>query len=310
MSAAASRSTLRCARYAAEGRVRSCLRAVPAEELVLGVGPGDVSPWVGGRVLPKTPLELIGSDTAPVTMLVGSNREEAAFWFANDGVLPGDRYPPADRYRDTNELVGPQNGAELRSLYPVDDYASAFWATIAAVTDAVYTCPIRRLALANQAPVYRYLYTHAYDNSPDPVITAAGAAHFFDEPVLWHDADLLDPGYQFSADECGSQTAWPGTGPTSRRPETRTVRASSPGRRSRAAPRTSKSWMSPQAIWSGTTGPSAHSSTRYPTCRRSRRSTPQVRAGTEKTARADAGVRARAVTSTLAGRSARLRAAE
>jgi carboxylesterase type B len=65
----------------------------------------------------------------------------------------------------------------------------------------VYTCPIRRLALASHAGVHRYLYTHVYDNSPDPVITAAGAAHFFDEPILWHDADLLYPGYQFSADE-------------------------------------------------------------------------------------------------------------
>jgi para-nitrobenzyl esterase len=181
--------------------VVACLRAVPAEELVLAVGPGDVTPRVGGRVLPKTPLQLIASDTSPVPMLLGSNREEAAFWFAGDGILPGDPYPPADRYRDTNRLVGPQNGEELRRLYPVDDYASAFSATIAAFTDAVYTCPIRRLALASHAGVHRYLYTHVYDNSPDPVITAAGAAHFFDEPILWHDADLLYPGYQFSADE-------------------------------------------------------------------------------------------------------------
>ena len=182
--------------------VLGCLRALPAEDLVLTVGPGDVDVWVGGKVLPKAPIELIGSDTTPVPMLVGSNREEAAFWFAERGILPGDPYPPADRVRDTNALVGPQNGRKLRSLYPVDHYPSAFWASIAAVTDAVYTCPIRRLALANRAPVHRYLYTHVYDNSADPVVTAAGAAHYFDEPILWDDPELFFlPDYQFSADE-------------------------------------------------------------------------------------------------------------
>lgn len=182
--------------------VVSCLRAVPAEELVLGAGPGDVPPWVGGHVLPKSPLELIGSDTTPVPMLVGSSREEAAFWFAGAGILPpGDQYLPQDRYRDTNWIVGPQNGSDLRKLYPLDAYDSAFWATIAALSDAVYTCPIRRLGLTNQAPVYRYLYTHVYDNAPDPVITAGRAAHFFDDPVLWHDPSLLHEDLAFSADE-------------------------------------------------------------------------------------------------------------
>jgi hypothetical protein len=41
-----------------------------------------------------------------------------------------------------------------------------------------------RLALANQAPVYRYLYTHTFDDVPDPVIIADRAAHFFDDPIL------------------------------------------------------------------------------------------------------------------------------
>jgi para-nitrobenzyl esterase len=183
--------------------VVACLRSVPAETLVEAAGPNDVAPWVGGRVLPKPPLELITSQNSPVPMLVGSNREEAAFWFAGGGVLPpGDEYLPQDRYRDTNGLVGPQNGSELRKLYPTGAYGSAFWASIAAYSDAVYTCPIRRLALASRGPVYRYLYTHVYDTVPDPVIIAARAAHFFDEPILWHDPALFSGlDFAFSVDE-------------------------------------------------------------------------------------------------------------
>ena len=183
--------------------VVACLRTVPPEDLVLAAGVNGVPPWVGGHVLSKSPLELIGSDTTPVPMLLGSNREEAAFAFAEGGILPpGDDYRPQDRYRDTNALVGPQHGSELRQLYPVVAYDSAFWASVAAYSDAHYTCPIRRLALANQAPVYRYLYTHAYDSVPDPVIVAARAAHFFDDPILWHDPELLyGLDFEFSADE-------------------------------------------------------------------------------------------------------------
>ena len=35
--------------------VLTCLRALPADGLVQAAGPGDVAPWVGGRVLPASP---------------------------------------------------------------------------------------------------------------------------------------------------------------------------------------------------------------------------------------------------------------
>lgn len=189
-----------------EPDVLACLRATPADELVLAGGFGDVSPWVGGVVLPASPLELIAADPTPVPMLVGSNREEAAYFLAPD-VFPGDPYPVQDRVRDSNAVVGSQNGVTARRLYPVSDYDSAFWATIGLFTDAVYTCPMRRLALASRGPVYRYLFTHRYQN--DPLPAAARAAHFFEDPLLWHDETLLEnyfgpellPDYEFSPDE-------------------------------------------------------------------------------------------------------------
>lgn len=183
--------------------VTACLRAQPADALVLAAGFGDVAPWVGGVLLSASPLELIAGQSDPVPMLLGSNREDAALFLAPD-VFPGDPYPLSYWFRDTNAVVGPQHGAEARSLYPLADYDSAFWSTIGLMTDAVYTCPMRRLALATHGPVYRYLFTHRYNNNP--LLASLRAAHFLDDPLLWHDSTLASdyvgaPSYEFSADE-------------------------------------------------------------------------------------------------------------
>jgi len=71
-------------------------------------------------------------------------------------------------------------------------------------TDAVYTCPMRRLALASRGRVYRYLYTHRYQNNA--FLASFRAAHFLDDPILWGDATLLrgllgNKPYRFSPDE-------------------------------------------------------------------------------------------------------------
>lgn len=183
--------------------VTACLRAQPADALVLAAGAEDVAPYVGGVVLPASPLELIAAQPKPPPMLLGSNREEAALFLAPD-VLPGDPYSPNAWVRDTNDVVGPQHGAEARRLYPVDGYDSAFWSTVGLMTDAVYTCPMRRLALASRGPVYRYLYAHTYDNHP--LLASFRSTHFLDDPLLWHDSTLAAdfvgaPSYEFSADE-------------------------------------------------------------------------------------------------------------
>ena len=52
-------------------------------------------------------------------------------------------------------------------------------------TDAVYTCPTCRLALAASphGPTYRYLYTHVMEN--DPVGAMYRAGHAFEESFVW-----------------------------------------------------------------------------------------------------------------------------
>jgi para-nitrobenzyl esterase len=173
----------------------SCLRAIPAEDVVLAAGFNDVVPWVGGAVLPASPLDLIKAGAATMPLLIGSTREEVSGWLQE---WYGGRYLPGDYRLDTNWLLGPQAGHRVRQLYPVADYDSAMWAAITAYSDAHYTCPARRLGLASTGPVWRYLYTHTLAN--DPLLAQFRAAHFLDEPILWGDPDLIG-GYTFTASD-------------------------------------------------------------------------------------------------------------
>ena len=186
--------------------VLTCLRAKPAAKLVVAAGVGDVAPWTGGVVLPHSPLTLIARQRHPVPMLVGSNREEGVFILQGQGapVPPQHPFTRKDWITYTNILVGRSHGHKARQLYPPSRYDSPYWDTVGMYTDAVYTCPMRRLALASRGRVYRYLYTHRYQNNA--FLASFRAAHFLDDPILWGDATLLrgflgNKPYRFSPDE-------------------------------------------------------------------------------------------------------------
>jgi para-nitrobenzyl esterase len=163
--------------------VAACLRAASAEDLVLAFGLHDLQPWTGGTVLPRSPLALIGEQHPMIPLLVGSSREEAGV--AVSAVGAGSPYGTAEWIRDSDALVGAERGDAARALYPADAYDSPLWATVALTTDATFTCPMRRLALASDGPVWRYLYTHRIENDPD--VAKLRAIHIADEAVLWHD---------------------------------------------------------------------------------------------------------------------------
>ena len=164
----------------------ACLRALPARALVRIEGPGDVGPFTGGVVLPKPPIKLLQGETT-VPLLVGFDREEDRY-FALPYPLPK-RYSRRDWIRDTNDLIGREHAAEARALYRPSAYGSRAWAFITMRTDAVRGCPTRRLANAVDAPTWRWLYTHTYEN--DPALADGRAAHIFEEPFLWHDFTLF-----------------------------------------------------------------------------------------------------------------------
>lgn len=165
--------------------VLACLRALPARRLVRDVGVGDVTPYVGGVVLPRSPLHLLEEASSTVPLLVGFDREEDRYL-----ALP---YPLPDPYmrkmwlQDTRFLIGPELVDEARALYPPTAYGSRAWSFIAMRTDAARGCPTRRLANAvtELAPTWRWLYTHVYEN--DPGLADGRAAHLFEEPFLWGD---------------------------------------------------------------------------------------------------------------------------
>jgi para-nitrobenzyl esterase len=184
--------------------VAACLRSKPAADLVLAAGFGDVAPYTGGVVLPDSPLALIARQAHPVPMLLGSNREEGVFILDGQGAPAPADFTSRDWVKFTNKLVGKDNGPQVRDLYPLSGYDSPYWDAAAIYTDAIYTCPMRRLALATTGPVYRYLYAHRYQNNA--LLTSFRAAHFFDDPILWADPSLLsgflgDASYAFSPDE-------------------------------------------------------------------------------------------------------------
>jgi para-nitrobenzyl esterase len=187
-----------CSRAADAGE---CLRAASAESLALAVGFREFVPWVGGTVLPASPLELIAAQEATVPLLVGSNRDEAAHWF--DESFDGEEYAADARRAHIQALVGTSAADSVRALYAVDEYGSHLAASVAAFSDAIYTCPARRLAMAAGGPVYRYLYAQVLDD--EELLGRLGAGHFLDEAVLWREPRLLHafgvPGYVFTQDE-------------------------------------------------------------------------------------------------------------
>ena len=188
---------------AAAPDVPSCIRERSPDELVFAFGFGEPVPIWGGEVLSGSPRDMISAHETTVPLFVGSDREEASIPFFRDFTLGGRPYPNGWYQRETM-VVAPDATGPLRELYPLSDYDDELWAGVAIYSDAVYTCPMRALASTSSGPVWRYLYTHTYDN--DDFLAGARAGHFFEDPVMWLDAGLLEgyigtSDYEFSADE-------------------------------------------------------------------------------------------------------------
>lgn len=174
----------------------TCLRALDTDTLIAQAGFLDVVPWVGGAVLPDSPLQLVSDDPDPVPLLVGFDREEDVVF-----ELPfvPDVFENRHWIHFTNLLVSTRLGDKARKLYPPTDYESTRWAYMTMATDAKRGCPTRRLAnaVAARAPVYRWLYTHVYEN--DPSLAQFKASHVLEDLFIWGDFERF--GYTATAPE-------------------------------------------------------------------------------------------------------------
>ena len=164
--------------------VLACLRAVPADTLVQS-GPNSLDTgWVNVDpvVLPEDPalkLQRLGS---PVPLIIGSNSDEEAF--DNTVFLPAlDASGYAAKIHTQFDALAAGAGDTLLSLYPAVDYTNPNYALSAVETDLYFTRNTRNFARdvssTQRHPVWRYLFTHRYENPApqDGFLTAARAFH-------------------------------------------------------------------------------------------------------------------------------------
>ena len=178
--------------------VLACLRAVPAALVVssLGAVPLFRSITIEPGALPMDPFDKLQADGSPVPLLIGSTSEEES------GATPLEdpaTSPPltAAAYEATvhaqfDPILGGA-GNQVLSLYPGTDYTAPVYALIAAETDFSDITTVRTVARAaagsNRPPVWRYIYTHRYEN--DPTLLAAGAFHGAELPFVFGSPQLI-----------------------------------------------------------------------------------------------------------------------
>jgi para-nitrobenzyl esterase len=168
--------------------VLACLRAVPASVLVTNQFAVPIDFVLEPRVLPEDPFIVLQRNGSPVPLLIGSNREEVT-----DVSSFGDLTQPitADQYAaDVHaqfDVFGPTVAGQVLALYPVSAYDAANWALVAVDSDFdLNICIVRNAARAalgpgqnpnfpQYAPVWRYLFTHRFEN--DTSLNALRAFH-------------------------------------------------------------------------------------------------------------------------------------
>jgi para-nitrobenzyl esterase len=159
----------------------TCLRARSTEQLLKSAANAGLvfAPHVDGALFPVAPLEAFKTgDYAHMPILLGTARDERAWWRPT--------VPDAETYAAMMREEFPAVAEQAMALYPVSKYGTLKAAYIAAMSDADFTCPARRLARtlsqAQSEPVYRYLFTHAMERGPDREM---GAFHILSQFFLF-----------------------------------------------------------------------------------------------------------------------------
>jgi para-nitrobenzyl esterase len=177
--------------------VATCLRQLPATTLVgqlgekssfLVLGEDLLRVWdlqfgatIDGTLIPADPLaRLRDGKHNKVPFVVGTNADESALFAITKTTLT------CSAYAAELALRFGADADRLLELYPCSNSLFVGWPVVELSTDAVFTCPARRIARAaasgQSQPVHRYLFTHSYSNSP---LTALRAFHASDLPFVF-----------------------------------------------------------------------------------------------------------------------------
>lgn len=159
--------------------VLTCLRDKSREDIVAVTGKNPLdfarSGWsahVDGVVIPEDPMTAIAAKrVARVPVILGTNADEGTLF-----VLLGSNIKDEASYRESFEQAVPGKGDLIVAEYPLASFASAKDAAAAALGDAVFVCPARRLARALTAAglaVHSYHFTRV----PPALLPGLGAFH-------------------------------------------------------------------------------------------------------------------------------------
>ena len=179
--------------------VLKCLRGVSASVLVTNQFAVPIATFVlEPRVLPEDPVTVLQRDGSPVPLLIGSTREEATGTsLPFDPSLTPAQYPPT--IQANFGFLGSSAVEEILDLYPASAYDHPFWALVAVTSDINITCEVREAARAaigppnepQYAPVWRYLFTHRFEN--DTSLKALRAFHTAELYFLFGNFNSVSP---------------------------------------------------------------------------------------------------------------------
>ncbi len=179
-------TTLACMRGK---KIDDVLMALPASPFDIVTGGTSWETVVDGLNLPADPSKLFASGSfAKVPTLLGTNTNEGTIFFAFQNPVTDDA-----TYEMLADGLFPGQGAAIVAHYPSATYGSAEAAAAAAITDAGFACPARRVARALTGagvPTYRYHFAHAPTNA---LISGLGAFHSSEIAFVFGHATQLEP---------------------------------------------------------------------------------------------------------------------
>ena len=172
--------------------VLACLRALPAEDLVVAgmdhsnmAGQDLYVPLIDGVIVESDPMLAVAAQTiGDVPLIIGVGDNETADLFPNLNLQDDQAY----RDRLAAIFADPIDD-QIYDIYPTANYGSPNEAFLAMIQDLVFSCPAERLALnaSSGVPAYIYEITRGFDTGGQ---AGKGAYHAIDIPLMFGTFDV------------------------------------------------------------------------------------------------------------------------